>query len=193
MEPRDDKQEPNSPPEKPNGGDAFSSTPTSAGNPGHDSDLAAEVEALRAELKKNRREVTIVKTMLYFSVALILVVTFYIINKTQVLHLKDLGTQLTLSQNQAALNLGVIQKTLEQRIDKLETRLQQVAESAETFERVNHPGQLNRMEETVTGLTGSLSLLKTEDPAVQVKVDRVRQNAGEMVETYKQSIRISGP
>lgn len=158
--------------------------------PGPITDQGEELEALRAEIKKNRREITIVKTMLYLSFIVVLVVMYYAINKTQVLKLQDLGTQLTLSQNLASLNLGVQQKTTEERIHALEAALQQVMEKVmanqNTAPAVDHLGKLNRLEETVTGINGSLSLLKPDSPMLRVKVDLVKDNTAAMVQSYKQ-------
>lgn len=156
------------------------------------------MDALRAEIQKNRREITVVKTMLYLSVLAILGITFYTINKTQVLHLKDLGTQLTLSQSQASLNLGVKQKITEERIKALETALQQVMEDVSKkpesmAPQIDHPGQVNRLEETVTGINGSLSLLKPENPMVRVKVDLVKEKTEDMVKTYKGILQQPNP
>ncbi|CAI2717809.1 hypothetical protein [Nitrospina watsonii] len=163
---------------------------TATSTPGPITDQGEELEALRMEIKKNRREITIVKTMLYLSFIVVLVVMYYAINKTQVLKLQDLGTQLTLSQNQASLNLGVQQKTTEERIHALEAALQQVMEKVMTPQNttpaVDHPGKLNRLEETVTGINGSLSLLEPNSPMLRVKVDLVKENAAAMVESYKQ-------
>lgn len=159
---------------------------------------ASEVDALRAEIQKNRREITVVKTMLYLSVLAILGITFYTINKTQVLHLKDLGTQLTLSQSQASLNLGVKQKIMEEQIKALEAALQQVMQDVSKkpesmAPQIDHPGQVNRLQETVTGINGSLSLLKPENPMVRVKVDLVKEKTEDMVKTYKDILQQSNP
>ncbi|CCQ92205.1 hypothetical protein NITGR_980080 [Nitrospina gracilis 3/211] len=158
----------------------------------------SEVEILRAEIRKNRREITVVKTMLYISILAVLGVTFYTINKTQVLHLKDLGTQLTLSQSQASLNLGVKQKTMDERIKALETALQQVLldmskKPEPPTPQIDHPGQVNRLEETMTGINGSLSLLKPESPMVRAKVELVKEKTEDMVKTYKEVLQEPTP
>lgn len=205
METHDGKLEPDTPPEEQNREEPRSEeTPephpeppvpahSPSGDSGNRSEMEAELESLRELLQKNRREIAVVKTMLYVSVVAILAVMFYVINKTQVLRLQDLGAQLTLSQSQASLNLGVQQKKFEQRLDNLETRLQQIMENAQKSAQVNHPMQLSRMEETVTGLHGSLSLLKTNNPSLLFKMDRVKQNTEEMIEAYKRSLMNSSP
>ena len=56
--------------------------------------VMAELESLRDNVQKTRNEVSVVKTMLYASVILILVVVFYLINRTHNLAIKEMGTEL---------------------------------------------------------------------------------------------------
>ena len=60
-------------------------------NAGEINRVMAELESLRDNVQKTRNEVSVVKTMLYASVILILVVVFYLINKTHNLEIKEKG------------------------------------------------------------------------------------------------------
>jgi len=145
----------------------------------------SELDTLRNSLQKTRSEIRVVKTMLYTGVIMILVVVFYLINKTHNLEIKDMGTELMLLQNQASLNLGIGQKTLSDRLAETE---KSVEELKQRKSGTDHEAQLNKLEETVIGLNGSLSAVAPNNSAVQKKVNMIRRETEDLVETYRETI-----
>ena len=145
----------------------------------------AELESLRDNVQKTRNEVSVVKTMLYASVILILVVVFYLINKTHNLAIKEMGTELMLLRNQAALNLGIGQKKLSNRVADME---KEVDDLIKRKSGTDHEAQLNRLEEAVTGLNGALSAVAPNNRAVQKKLNSIRRETEDMVETYRETL-----
>lgn len=145
----------------------------------------AELNSLRNSHQKMQSEVSVVKTMLYTSVILILVVVFYMINKTHNLEIKDMGTELMLLQNQASLNLGIGQKTLSDRVNDVEKTVEELKQRKVG---TNHTAQLNQLEETVIGLNGSLSAVAPNNSTVQNKVNMIRRETEDLVETYRETI-----
>ena len=88
-------------------------------------------------------------------------------------------------QNQAALNLGIGQKKLSNRVDDLG---KDVDELKNKKSGIDHEAQLNRLEEAVTGLNGSLSAVAPNNSAVQKKLNLIRRETEDMVETYRETI-----
>ncbi len=145
----------------------------------------SEVNTLRDNLQKARSEIRVVKTMMYAGVILVLVLVFYLINKTHNMEIQDMGTELLLLQNQASLNLGIGQKTLTDQVADLK---KEVEELKNRKSGTDHQAQLTKLEETVIGLNGSLDAVAPNNKAVQRKVNLIRRETEDLLETYRETI-----
>jgi len=145
--------------------------------------LANELEILKANIQKRKREITLLKIMLYIGVVIVMVGFFYSSNTLQKAQIENMEQQVQRIETSQYEHLEAIQDDINSQIRQLK---------AEVAILIDNPAPRDNryidnilIENSVTDMEGALSRLETKSSGTKRKIHQVQNDSKVFLEAYR--------